>query len=132
MKVSISYSLASLHEASRFIWEHNESIPKWPDTPKSAFDVMNQIRDMMVKGALKNAEIVRKEKTLSVKIEDEWVTFTGTGGYYVIYDLIDDTDNVIQIGIDILVDPSISHPNPGYVTEELEMPEELDNIEQPV
>ena len=44
MTLSISYSLAGLHEASRFIWEHNKSIPQWPDSPKSVFDVMRDRR----------------------------------------------------------------------------------------
>lgn len=122
MTVSISYSLGSLHEAAKFIWENNDSVPNWPSAPTSAFDVMTQIRDMMVRGALENAEFLRKEKNKTLSKDDSWKTFNGTGGYYVLYELLSDEDEEeIRIGIDILVDPSVSHPNPRYVTEAVDI-----------
>lgn len=116
--VSISYSLASLHEASKFIFENNTSIDKWPNKPNSAYDVMNQIRDLVKRGAIENANLIQREKQLSVKLDSDWVSYTGTGGYFVIYDLEsgEDEEDVV-IGATILVDPAVSHPHPGYVTE---------------
>lgn len=124
MTVSISYSLGALHEAARFIWENNDSVQNWPCAPTSAFDVMTQIRDMMIKGALENAEFLKKEKNKTLSADDDWKTFNGTGGYYVLYELLSDEDEEVCIGIDILVEPSVSHPNPRYVTEV------VDNIEE--
>jgi len=125
MTVSISYSLGALHEAARFIWENNESVLNWPCSPTSAFDVMTQIRDMMVKGALENAEFLKKEKNKTLSADDDWMTFNGTGGYYVLYELLsEEDDEEVRIGIDILVDPSVSHPNPRYVTEVVDNTEE--------
>lgn len=125
MTISISYSLGALHEAARFIWENNKSAPNWPNKPESAFDVMNQIRDMMVRGAKENAEFLRKEKNKTLSLDDDWITFNGTGGYYVLYELLsNEDDEEVRIGIDILVDPSVSHPNPRYVTEVVDIAEE--------
>lgn len=79
----------------------------------------------MVRGAKENAEFVRKEKNKTLSPDDDWVTFNGTGGYYVMYELLsDDDEEDIRIGIDILVDPAVSHPNPRYVTEVVDITEE--------
>jgi hypothetical protein len=117
MLVNISYSLAGLHEAARFIWENNPSVTKWPSNPESVFDVMKNIQEMMRKSAKQNADLIRKEKELKIELNEDWVSFTGTGGYYLSYELIDSTDEEINIGAIILVDPSVGSPNPGYVTE---------------
>jgi hypothetical protein len=118
MLVNISYSLAGLHEASRFIWENNPSILKWPSSPKTVFDVMAKMQEMMRRDAMKNAAVILKEKRLKMELNDEWVDYTGTGGYYFIYELIsDDEPGRVVIGATILVDPSVGSPNPGFVTE---------------
>lgn len=124
MLVNISYSLASLHEASRFIWENNPSVRKWPSNPESVFDVMDGIQELMRKSAMKNADVIFKEKELKVELNEDWVSFTGTGGYYISYELIDSSDEEITIGATILVDPAVGSPNPGYVTELLDEIEE--------
>lgn len=129
MTVRISYSLGALHEAAKFIWENNRSVPYWPSAPTSAFDVMTQIRNMMVKGALENAEFLRKEKNKTLSPDDDWMTFTGSGGYYVLYELLSEEDEEeIRIGIDVLVDPAVSHPNPRYVTEVVDNTDEMEHM----
>jgi len=120
MSVNISYSLAGLHEASRFIWENNPSIQKWPSKPTSVFGVMDNILSMMRKSALRNADVIRKEKELKIELSEDWISFTGTGGYYLSYEFLNADDEEINIGVTILVDPAVGNPNPGFVTEELD------------
>lgn len=118
MLVNISYSLAGLHEAARFIWENNPSISKWPSSPKTVFDVMSNMQEMMRRDASKNAAVILEEKRLSVELNNEWIDYAGTGGYYFIYELIsDDEPDMVIIGVTILVDPAIGSPNPGFVYE---------------
>ena len=107
MKVTVSYSLAVLHEAAAYIWENNPSITKWPSKPESAIDVVKCIHTMMTNYALKNAKVILREKKLKTELHDEWNTFTGTGGYYISFELHDATNDEISIGADILVDPAI-------------------------
>jgi len=118
MIVNLSYTLAALHEASKYIWERNPSVRNWASKPESVFDVMAGIQEMMRRDAMKNASVILKERRLNVKLDNEWLDYTGTGGYYFIYELIsdDDSDEII-IGATILVDPAVGSPDPGYVTE---------------
>jgi hypothetical protein len=118
MEVNLSYPLAALHEASKYIWEHNPSVRNWPSKPESVFDVMKGMQEMMRRDALKNAALILKERRLNVKLDGEWLDYTGTGGYYFIYELISDEDSdEITIGASILIDPAVGSPDPGYVTE---------------
>jgi hypothetical protein len=117
MLVNISYPLAGLHEASRYIWDNNPSVRNWPSKPESVFDVMEGIQEMMRRDAMKNASVILKEKRLNVELNNEWLDYTGTGGYYFIYELINSTDEEITVGVTILVDPAVGTPEPGYVTE---------------
>ena len=118
MIVNISYPCAALHEAAKFIWENNPSVEKWPSAPKSVFDVISNIQSMMKRGAMDNAKIILKERALGTNLDNEWLTYTGTGGYYLVYTLrdSDDTENV-TIEVDILVDPAVSDPTKGFTTE---------------
>lgn len=125
MIVNVSYPNAALHEAARFIWESNASVTRWPSNPTSVFDVMKDIREMIRRGALSNAKVILKEKQLKVDLPDEWTSFTGTGGYYISYELEDSNDKEITIGATILVDPAVSHPHPGYTTEFVD---EIENL----
>jgi hypothetical protein len=125
MQVNLSYALAGLHEASNFIWENNPSVKNWPSRPESVFDVMQGMRDMMKRDALRNATVILKEKRLQVQLHNEWLDYTGTGGYYFIYELISDEDSEeVTIGVSILVDPAVGSPDKGYVTEYVDKIEE--------
>lgn len=118
MLVNLSYPLAALHEASRYIWENNPSVRNWPSRPESVFDVMAGMQEMMRRDALKNAALILKERRLNVTLDNEWLDYTGTGGYYFIYELIsDEGSEEIIIGATILVDAAVGNPDPGYVTE---------------
>jgi len=117
MIVNIGYPVAALHEASKFIWENNPSVLKWPSAPESVFDVMSHIQETMRKGAMQNAKLLIKEKNLGVTLDREWLDYTGTGGYYLIFTLRDEVDEEITIDVDILVDPAVGNPNPGFATE---------------
>jgi hypothetical protein len=117
MIVNISYPLAALHEASRFIWETNPYVLNWPTTPTSVFDVMSSIKSMMEKGAMDNARLIVKERFLKINLDNEWIDYTGTGGYYIIYSLRDENETTITIDADILVDPAVGNPDKGYITE---------------
>jgi len=125
MIVNLGYPLAALHEASKYIWENNPSVRNWPSKPESVFDVMAGIQKMMRRDAMKNAAVILKERRLNVKLDNEWIDYTGTGGYYFIYELIsDDNADEIIIGATILVDPGVRNPEPGYVTEFIDELEE--------
>jgi len=120
MRVNLSYALAELHEASNYIWENNPSVKNWPSGPTSVFDVMNGMRDMMKRDALKNAALILKEKKLGVSCDNNWVSYSGTGGYYFLYDLIYESEEEVVIGATILVDAALRNPDKGYVTEEVD------------
>jgi hypothetical protein len=117
MKINISYTLAALHEAAKFIWDNNDKVKLWPSEPKNAIDVMSGIKEMMISGALTNAKLILKERRLKTEFPDDWLSYTGTGGYYFLYELISDDLDRITIGATILVDPAVSHPAAGYITE---------------
>lgn len=120
MRVTLSYHLAGLHEAAQFIWTKNSAVQNWPSKPATVFDVMNQMLEMMRRDAARNAHIILKERKLKVELGSEWVSYTGTGGYYMMYELYEETEDEISIGASILVDPAVSHPMPTFVTEELD------------
>jgi hypothetical protein len=117
MLVKLNYSLTALQKAAIFIWETNPSVKHWSDAPKSVFDVMDIIQKMMRKDALKNADVLMREKATGSDLVDEWGGFSGTGGFYLSYELHDMDDDEISIGVDILVDPSVGSKDPTYVTE---------------
>ena len=87
---------------------------------------MNYIQDMMRRDALKNADVLIREKLTGSNLSDEWCGFTGTGGFYLSYELYDMDDDEILIGVSILVDPALGSSEPTYVTEV------VDNIEAKV
>jgi len=117
MDINVSYPLAGLHEAAKYIWENNPSVRNWPSRPTSVFDVMHGMQEMMKETVSRNAAIIIKEKELNTELNNEWISFTGTGGYYFSFELIDSTDDEINVGVTILVDPAVSSPDRGYVTE---------------
>lgn len=126
MEVNISYPLEQLHATAKYIWENNPSVGNWPSEPKSVFDVMSQMVGMMHRDAISNSKIIIKERHLKVKLDDEWVSYTGTGGYYFLYELENEDENSITIGVTILADLAVGNKNTGYVTEF------IDNIEETV
>lgn len=130
-KVHISYSQSNLHSAARFIWENNSSITKWPTAPKSVFDIMNTIRELMRDACIKNAKIILREQKLKVELSDDWISYTGTGGFYCqieFYTIAEDEENpgteIIQLGVQILVDPAIGDDRQNYTTEVIDIAEE--------
>ena len=129
MKINLSFNVASLHEAARYIWNNNPSVEKWPAAPKSAIDVMKQIKDDMFRYAKYNAQLILKERRLGTDLTNEWTTFSGTGGYYLIFNLEDDTEEHILIGVDILVDPAVGHPVSRYTMDDIT---EVDSTTEPV
>lgn len=117
MDIKLSYSLTALQMAAQYIWEKNTSVTQWPCKPKSVIDVMDRITSMMRESALKNANVIVREKELSTDLASEWNTFTGTGGFYLLFELYDAGEDEISIGVDILIDPSVGHAEPAYVSE---------------
>lgn len=120
MKVSLHYKLSALHEAARFIWEKNQLVKQWYSQPQSVFDVQDQILEMMRRDAEKNARILVREKKEKINLEEEWISYSGTGGFYIIYELYDSSEEEISIGASILVDPTVGYSEPPFVTEELD------------
>ena len=117
MIINTSYSLPALHEAAKFIWENNLSVKSWHTKPEGIFDVMKDIQEMIRRGAADNAKVILKERQLKVELPGEWMTYCGTGGYYIVFELEEDTEEEITIGATILVDPAISVIETGFVTE---------------
>lgn len=117
MKFELSYNLASLHAAAAFIWENNPYVTKWPSAPRSASEVMSLIHEDMVRHASKNAASVLEERNTKVSTLDKWISHTGTGGYYLMFELQSEDDDSIVIAVDVLVDPGVGSPVPRYKSE---------------
>lgn len=125
MELTISYSQTQMQEAAKFIWEKNPSIKNWPSAPDSVFDVFNIIHRMAVRDARKNYELILKERKTGSMLDNEWITYSGTGGFYLTYELIVDEENEIQIGVEVSVNPSIGmRDNTEIITELLDYTEE--------
>lgn len=121
MKVNLLYPRASLHEAALYIWNNNPSVSKWPSKPANVFEVADSIKETMIQGARRNADVLIREKELKILLHDEWQSYIGTGGFYLLYDLYGQDNEEISLGCQILVDPSLGHPNPGYTQEMIDI-----------
>ena len=119
-KTNILFCNESLHRAAEYIWNNNPVVTVWPSKPKSVKDVVRDIRETMITTALKNADVVKQERQLGVKFDEQWCGYIGTGGYYLSFSLEDYGNNDINIHIDILVDMSIGVENKNFATETLE------------
>ncbi len=103
--------------AAQFIWDHNPFHPKWPNPPKSPIDIAKQIHAMAIEGCRKNAEVLRRERAEGVDLSDQWVSFSGTGGYLVNYNLVTEPGEEDQeIEVEFSVNPAIGDEG-GYVVE---------------
>ena len=123
MKIEVSYNLASLHAAAAYVWDNNPAVKQWPSAPLSVHDVMDLIHADLVKYARQNARTVIKERETKVSTVDEWITHTGTGGYYIMYDLYSAVDDeIVVIGANVLVDPGVGTSAPRYTTEGIDIP----------
>lgn len=122
-KVNISYPQSSLHEAAKYIWDRNPSVGRWNPNPTSVFDVMEIILVMIRDACIKNAKVLLKEKELGQILSDEWMSFLGTGGFYLSIELYgsdlreDGSIEMIEIGVQILIDPAVGHDRHGFITE---------------
>lgn len=122
MNIKLTYNLASLHAAAAFIWDNNPSVRKWPSAPTSELDVLELIHSDMVRYASQNARTILSERTTGVDTSGQWVTHTGTGGYYLLFSLLSDEDSEdIAIGIDILVDAGVTGPASRYKAEVIDI-----------
>jgi hypothetical protein len=122
MKIELCYNLVSLHAAASYIWDNNPAVRKWPSAPISVHDVLYLIHTDMVRYACANANTIIKERNTKVRMPDAWLSFTGTGGYYLMFDLQSDEDSKnIMIGVDILVDPGVGSPTSHFTTEVIDM-----------
>ncbi len=118
MNVSVSYSVAALHEAAHYIWNNNPHVRVWPSAPTSPIDVADRIKEVFITSAKQNRDIIVKEKHLGITLRDSWNSWDGTGGFYLIYTLVQEpVDDLVEIDVVILVDPSLKTPNKGYITE---------------
>jgi len=121
MRLTVTYSRAALHEAARYIWDHNPSVRNWHTTPTSEIDVAKDIRAMFQRDVKRNRDVIVREKQLGKSLSDEYTNWGGTGGYYVIYSLVDDPkDDLVEFEAVILVDASVGNPNKGFVTEDID------------
>jgi hypothetical protein len=126
MEFVISYCQTQLQEAAKFIWQKNPHVKDWGQHPKSELDVYNIIYSTIVHTARKNYLLILEERKLGKELDNQWVTYTGSGGYYVTYELITDEPNKIEIGIEVLVDPVIGlRHNSITITELLEQYQDI-------
>ena len=107
MKLNIEYSITSLHEVGKFIWENNPSVHHWTSAPKSEDDVIYVIRENIKKHALNNAHLIIEEGDGNLYTDYKWRDWIGTGGYYLLFTLEHQTDDEITIQVDILFDPAV-------------------------
>lgn len=99
------YAITSLHEAANFVWNNNRHVTNWPSSPRSVLDVMAQIKEHMLQIAKQNAIILNCEAN---DIDAEpWIGHTSTGGYMMVFSVVDQTDDHVVLNVDILVDPGL-------------------------
>ena len=120
-KTNIIFCNESLQKAAEYIWNNNRSVKVWPSKPKSVQDVVKDIRETMITTALKNADVVKQERRLGVKFDDQWCGYIGTGGYYLSFSHDDYGNSDIVIHIDILVDMSVGVEDKDFATETIEV-----------
>ena len=117
MKLVVNYSISSLHEAARYIWDNNPSAPSWHNGVSSEIDIVDDIRKMFIRDVKKNYEVILREKRLNKSLDNEFISYSGICGYYVLYSLaVEPTDDSIEFDVSILVDPSTGKPQ-GFVSE---------------
>lgn len=109
IEITIFYSIAQLHHAAAYIWEHNTYVKMWPSPPGTINDLLEYIKSMMVNTAKKNAKALYEQR------ENNWVGYTGTGGFTIQFssDYVHG-DNVVEIFADILIDPAVGLPDKGF------------------
>lgn len=95
-----------MQEAAKFIWENNPSVKFWPTEPESMMDVYNTIHHMVIRDSKKNYQTVLRERETG-QSSDDWIGYSGTGGFYISYELIVDEKDAIEINVEITVDPCL-------------------------
>jgi len=113
MIINVQYSSAALHESAKFIWDNNPSAK----SNGSIFAVMTHIKKSIQNYAIKNAKVVIQERKSGIKNDDDWVSYTGIYGYYILYSLGEVDEEQITIEATILVDAAVGHPDANFVTE---------------
>lgn len=117
MRVSIHYSQAQLLATAQYIWEHNPFIDKWPTAPKSPIDIVKQIHAMVIEACRKNGQVLKRERDEGIDLSNQWVTFSGSGGYLINYNLVTEPgDENPEIEVEFSVNPAIGDQG-GYVVE---------------
>ncbi len=122
MRIEIGYNLTSLQEVAQYILDHNPSVPKWSNPPKNVFELMQRMKRYVYRDVRKNVELLKREKSEGISLSDYWINMTGTGGYTILYSLEDQTDELIYISVDFLVDPAVGQ-EPTFVTEDIDFDE---------
>lgn len=89
----MTYNRYQVMAAAQYIWNYNDAVQRWPSQPRSALDV---VEDILAFG--------RKHGTRNMQRPDsEWTSWSGTGGYMVLF-TSDDNDS---FNIDVYVDASV-------------------------
>ena len=92
--MKMRYNLQQVMDAAGFIWHFNDSVTEWPDQPKSAMDVVSIILDFARKRGMENMA------------GDEWTSWSGTGGFMIIFTSDDDE----SFAVEVYVDPALINP----------------------
>jgi hypothetical protein len=103
----IHYNFSQLEKAAEFIFNNNSSCCVWPSPACSAYDVRIQIEQMIRRVAAENMVSPSAER------DANWTTWTGTGGFFLVFTSDDD----YSIDVSIYVDPAIGTNTYRYMTE---------------
>ena len=106
------YSTDQLAAAAQFVIENNKRISGFT----SIVDTIKTTIRQLAKG---NITTLLKERELKINSND-WSSFSGTMGFYVLMSLEDENDDQIVLNIDILVDPSLGKSEKTYISEEFD------------
>lgn len=102
------YDMATVHAAAHFIWYNNTYVKSWannlPDVVKYITEFIN---DSACAASYSLKNLIKENKDT-----DRWYYGLGTGGFYVTWTILDQTDEIVTIEAEILVDPSVSWPWP--------------------
>lgn len=115
MQITLNYSHSQLLKTAEYIWENNTSVHKWDRQPRSAVDIVRLILQEMRKTGTQNARSLMQNKGANV-----WSDYVGTGGYYLLFEMLEHTADSIMVGVTILVDLSVSNRNIGMVSEQID------------
>lgn len=105
----IRYNLEQVLTAAQFLWDNNPACRNWPSAPIGPNDIVDDI--------LRHAE---RQAQANAAHPHRWSTFSGTGGYIILFTSDDDLDDVQYVDIEVYVDSAVGVENRRYIEQYVE------------